>query len=67
MSDRVITAPLQDLQHRPITHLGHTQLPQHAGPFRRHQRLRRTHTPPRGVKHLPELVSRTYRNRVLEP
>jgi hypothetical protein len=27
----------------------------------------RTHTHPTGVKHLPELLSRTYRNRVQEP
>jgi hypothetical protein len=26
--------PIQNLKHRPITHLGHPQLPQHAGPFR---------------------------------
>jgi hypothetical protein len=36
-------------------------------PFAVHQRLLKNPHPPTGVKHLPELLSRTYRNRVLEP
>jgi hypothetical protein len=36
--------PVQDLQHRPITHLGHPQLPQHAGSFRSPHDHERSHS-----------------------
>jgi hypothetical protein len=58
--------PFQNLKHRPITHFGHPQLPQHASPSAVHQRPRKNPSQPLGVKLLPELLSRTYRDRVPE-